>query len=104
EALTMVFEIRYSRFADDNLKDILSYLSESWSNEVVFGFANRLSARLERIKTHPHHFPFHDEKRTVRKCSLNPYHGIFYKIDGNIIYIVAIFDLRQDPQKLKSIL
>lgn len=100
----MVFKIRLSDLAEDNLADILNYLAENWSNEVVFAFANRLDTHLSNIKATPHNFPIHSEEMKVRRCSLNPYHGIFYRIDGDIIHVITIFDLRQNPQKLKSIL
>jgi plasmid stabilization system protein ParE len=84
-----------------NLDQILKYLEQNWTQKEVDHFKNRLSSQLDIILRFPFIFPKSDKQPRLRKSVLSKQTTIFYEIKRSVIYVVYLFDNRQDPNKLK---
>jgi len=54
-----------------------------------------------RIKNSPEHYPIFKKAKKVRRCVASPQTSIFFKVDGELIEIMSVFDNRQNPKKRK---
>jgi len=56
---------------------------------------------LTFIVNKPKSFPTTKRKQNIRRAVLTKHNSIYYKIEKDSIQLIAIFDNRQDPKKLK---
>jgi plasmid stabilization system protein ParE len=94
-------QIIWSPEADDDFSCILSYLSENWQNKVALNFINELDNVIKQIKNNPLQFPLFSNSMKVHRCVISKHNSIFYMNESPIIYILRIFDTRQNPDNLK---
>ncbi len=93
--------IRLSRRAMKNLDSLLVYLEEEWSTKVKHDFVQKLDKSLKQIQELPDSFPESDNIRGLRKCVVTKQTTVFYKYSDTTIYVVTIFDNRQNPKSLE---
>jgi plasmid stabilization system protein ParE len=93
-------EIKLSGIAARKLDHLLVFLEHEWSARVMDDFVKKLSKSLNQMQKLPDSFPESDKIRGLRKCVVTKQTTIFYKYSETAIYIVTIFDNRQDPIKL----
>ena len=84
-----------------NLDQILNYLQQNWTQKEVDNFKKKLSKQLDIILRFPLIFPESDKQPRLRKSVLSKQTTIFYEIKRSVIYVVYLFDNRQEPDKLK---
>lgn len=64
-------------------------------------FIQRVEARLEFLQRHPEGAPVVYSR--FRRLLLHPYpFGIFYHFAGDRLFVVAVLDLRQQPDSIQS--
>ena len=95
-------QIVLSKTAAKKLEKLLEYLTKHFSKNVAQKFLGKLDARLEVVKSHPESFSKSQLKKGLHKCVISKQTSVFYKFDSSKIYVVTIFDTRQNPKKLKS--
>jgi plasmid stabilization system protein ParE len=95
------YQIFWSEESLTNLEDILDYLQSKWTEKEVVKFKQKLSDQLDIISIFPNLFPASQINPTLRKAVLSKQTTLFYQVDEKSIYIVYLFDTRQNPDKLK---
>lgn len=85
-----------------NLDSLLVYLEEEWSTKVKHDFVQKLDKSLKQIQELPDSFPESDNIRGLRKCVVTKQTTVFYKYSDTTIYVVTIFDNRQNPKSLEK--
>lgn len=91
-----------SESAARRLKQLMKHLEESWSENVKNKFMKKLDKRIEIVKRFPEAFPQSDLKKGLHKCIVTKQNTFYYIYNEDEIQIVAIFDSRQDPEKLEG--
>lgn len=94
-------KIVYSPEADKDIAQILFYLDENWDNKVALKFLDKLENLVFQIQTNPFQFPLLNKSHKVRKCVLSMQNSLYYQFDEHNIYVLRIYDNRQNPQTLK---
>lgn len=84
-----------------NLDGLLVYLEEEWSTKVKHDFIQKLDKSLKQIQELPDSFPESGKIRGLRKCVVTKQTTVFYKYSETTIYVVTIFDNRQNPKSLE---
>lgn len=97
----MDYKLRWSEESISDLEDILSYLSNKWSERIVNNFKEKLKRQLNLIIQNPLMFPVSTFKSGLRKAVLSKQTSIFYKIENSTIYIVHIFVNKKNVDRLK---
>ncbi|MBA2880649.1 hypothetical protein HNR65_000967 [Desulfosalsimonas propionicica] len=70
---------------------------EECSNGLGLEFAAEVNAAIERIALYPESWTRVSEN--TRRCLVNRFpFGIIYKIEKEILYIIAVADLRRRPE------
>ncbi len=93
--------VKLSRTATNQLDNILKYLEEEWSLNVKKEFVNKIDLALKRIDNYPCSFPKLEIITELRRCVVTKQVTIYYKFTDSTIYVISIFDTRQNPQKIK---
>jgi len=95
------FKIIWSDEALNNLKSIIDYLENRWTQKEITNFSRLLEKNLKLIENSPFLFPLSDDFKDVRRAVLSPQTTIYYRVEQNEIHLITLFDNRQNPEKLK---
>ena len=95
------YSLIWSLRAVENLKKIINYLEENWTDKEIKNFSIQLHSYLTIIEQIPKTFPEAKSKQNIRRAVISPQHTLYYKIETNSIMLIALFDNRQDPKKRK---
>lgn len=95
-------EVALSKTAQKKLDKLFIYLETNWSEKVKLRFIAKLEQRIQIVKQKPGAFPKSEIKKGLHKCVVTRQTTMFYTFDEKTIYILTIFDNRQDPSKLKD--
>ncbi|MFC0877152.1 type II toxin-antitoxin system RelE/ParE family toxin [Saccharicrinis sp. FJH2] len=94
--------IKLSKLASLKLTKLLDYLEINWSDKVKNDFIKKLDKALDSINQHPDSFEKTKFVSGLHKCIVTKQTTIYYKYDDKYIYVVTLFDNRQNPDKLKK--
>jgi len=95
------YKITWSGEALHNLSQIIAYLEANWTEKEIRKFAQKLEKSLHLISIFPEIYPSTSKRKRVRKCVLTKQTSLYYKVIRKEIFVVTVFDNRQDPNKLK---
>jgi plasmid stabilization system protein ParE len=96
-------EIKISINAQKKTKILLEYIEAKWSERVRIKFAKKLYDSLQIIRANPEIFPKSETNKKYHKCVVSRQTTLFYTFTSKRIYVVALFDTRQNPAKIKKI-
>jgi plasmid stabilization system protein ParE len=94
------YKLIWSDEALNNLKGIIAYLENRWTNREIKNFAQLLDKQLNLLKDNPFLFAEADKPNGLRKSVLSKQTTIYYRIIDHEIRIITIFDNRQNPNRL----
>jgi plasmid stabilization system protein ParE len=97
----MNYKLYWTDEALKNLEDVIDYLSNRWTGREIKKFKKKLSHQIDVILKFPLIFPQSNKQPRLRKAVLSKQTIIFYEIKQNVIYLVYLFDARQNPNKIK---
>lgn len=89
--------------AKANLKTVVEYLLEHWSEKSAEDFLARFEYVSQLIIQFPSIYPYIDNKRKVQRCVLTKHNIIYFRRYALITKIITIFDTRQSPEKLMGV-
>lgn len=95
-------QIVLTKTAEKRLDDLLKYLENNWSLRVKLNFLVKLKKRFEVLKNNPEVFPHSNIKKGLYKCVVTRQTTVYYTFDNAKVYILTVFDNRQDPKQLKK--
>ena len=93
--------IIWSPLAEVDLEKILNYLEINWGGSSSIKFIDMIEHSLGQISINPRQYPLINKRLRVRKCVLSNQNSLFYKNTGTHIFLLRIYDNRQDPKSLK---
>ena len=96
-----IYKIIWTDEAILGLKRTINHIENRWSQKELRNFSNLLDKQLEIIKASPGIFPFSNKTKGIRKSVLSKQTSIYYKVEGDSIYLLSVFDSKQNPIKLK---
>jgi plasmid stabilization system protein ParE len=99
--MNSIYNVSWADEAIDNLNDVINYLEQNWSYKEKTDFFKKLEKRLGIIKQYPEIFPKSQKSNSVYRSVLTEQITIYYSVENKIIKILSLFDVRQDPSKLK---
>lgn len=79
----------------------VDYLEKFWTVREIRKFAKLLDKQLFLIKKNPTLYSYSNNSRHIRKTVLTKQITLYYKVIDTEIYLVTLFDSRQNPGKLK---
>jgi len=100
----MAKEVILTPLALRDFEKVIEYLMENWGMDVVDNFVERFEKVTELLSTDADLYQFYNLKRNLQKCVLTKHNLLFFTQKENFVYIHAIFDTRQDPDRLIHLL
>ncbi|MFZ4524821.1 MAG: type II toxin-antitoxin system RelE/ParE family toxin [Chlorobium sp.] len=94
------FKVFWTDEAIKNLQSIMDYLDSQWTQREIDNFKKKLAKQIELIETNPKLFPVSEYNPRLRKAVLSKQTTIFYEIADRMIYLVYLFNNRQDIEKI----
>ena len=98
----MVRKIKLSRRTERKLEILLEYLEKEWSIKIKNEFIKKLDKIFHQIIINPQNFPQSHKIKGIHKCVITKQTTIYYKYDDKAVYVITLFDNRQDPKKLNN--
>jgi len=95
------YKITWSDEALYNLSQVITYLEDNWTEKEIRKFAQKLEKSLHLISIFPEIYPSTSKRKKVRRCVLTKQVSLYYKVIKKEIFLVTLFDNRQDPKKLR---
>jgi len=81
------------------LKEIFDYLEREFTEKDIQKFARKLDKQIELLKSSPETFAFTNSSKEIRRTIIAKLTSVYYRIDGNNVMIISVFDNRQNPEK-----
>lgn len=90
--------------AKEDIDNILFYLSQSWNQKVVDDFLKKLEIFYYLVSINPRLFGYFNKQKNIRKYVITKQNIIYYRNKEKEVQIITVFDVRQQPSKLKKLL
>jgi len=94
--------VKFSDIANEKLQELFEYLTENWSLKVKSNFIKKLDKSISILQDNPEIFPLSKNKKSLHKCVITKHTTLYYTFTSNDVFVVTLFDTRQDPKKLKK--
>ncbi len=94
------YKVFWTEEAINNLESILDYLQNKWTQREIDNFKRKLGKQIELIEKNPRLFPLSKHNNRLRKAVLSKQTTIFYELVGQIIYLVYLFNNKQDINRI----
>lgn len=78
---------------------LTAYLAAEWSQQVMDNFFEALKMKLETLSHQPYIGKPSNRKTNTRSILITKHNRVFYRVDGDEIQIVNMFDTRIHPRK-----
>ena len=95
------YKVLWTDNAISELKDIIEYIEEKWTEKELRTFSAKLDHTIEIISKSPEIFPTSLEKKNVRKAVVEKHNNLYYQISDNSVEILSLFANRKNPKKKK---
>ena len=94
--LNIIWSIESAKRTDQ----VIQYLMDDWSEKEVDNFLEALKGFEDMVVHFPEMYPEAPSKKGFRKAVILKQISVLYSIENKSILIHALFDNRQDPDKL----
>lgn len=95
-------KIVLSKRAAIRLEELLSYLNTVWSPKDEAEFIEKLDKSLFRIQKFPSSTTYSVKMKGLHRLVVTKQTTLYYKFDSKKNTIVAMFDTRMNPSRLKN--
>lgn len=89
-----------SDIAKKKLESLQDYLKDAWSDRVTRDFLNKLDRTFPTISTHLHSCAESKSHPGIFRCVVSKQTTFYYRMVGDELQIITIFDNWQNPNKL----
>jgi plasmid stabilization system protein ParE len=97
----MAYKIRYNKtFLKDTFR-IANWLEKEWSEKVSVEFIKLLYNRIDELSKTPFAGSLTIKVKNVRRLKITKHNKIYYRVKGDIVTVLAIFETHQNPEKNK---
>lgn len=97
----MAYEIIYKKRFSQKLFKLLEYLKSEWNQRVANQFIDKLQERLKTLSIQPYIGAPSLKVKSVRSILITKHNRIYYRIKGNQIEVINMYDTRSNPKRNK---
>lgn len=95
----MALKIVWTEPVLQDVKAIVDYIENEWSETLADKFIELLKDRIEVLSNHPFMGMASKKYSFVRSVKLSKHNKLYYRIDKGTLVLLSIFDTRQHPDK-----
>lgn len=96
------YKLFWSDSALAELKRIIFYLEENWSEKEISTFSRELENAIKLISDNPTIFQIAISHQNLRRAVIAKHNTLYYRINGGSIEIISLFSHRQNPKNLNK--
>ena len=93
--------VKWSECAKKSYENVIDYLIAEWNEKVINDFVNKTEICIDVLTRQPFIGRESEKRKGVRKVLITKHNLLIYKVSKGGIYILDIFDTRQNPNKSK---
>lgn len=101
-------EIVWTEYAIDSLFSLLSFVKSQWGEAKAYDVRIQIQKEVLLLEHYPLIGTCLGEKTTsfagIRTLIIKKKNKVFYSVKGNRVYIILVWDVRQDPKVLEALL
>lgn len=95
----MAYEVIIKKRFSGKVVKVLTYLEKEWSKQVAATFLTKIDRRIELLKNQPHIGAASTKEKGIRGILITRHNKMYYKIAGNKVVILNMYDTRMNPKK-----
>ena len=95
----MAYEVVVKKRFTNKVQKVLEYLEKQWSQKVAADFLLKIDRRIELLTKHPHFGAPSTKLKDLRGLLITRHNRMYYKIAGNKIIVLNMYDTRMDSSK-----
>lgn len=95
----MAFEVIIKKRFTHKVSKTLAYLEKEWSYKIASSFLEKIDRRIEQLKKQPYLGAPSTKIKDVRGLLITKHNRLYYKIRGNTVIILNMYDTRMNPSK-----
>lgn len=95
----MAQQIEWTPSALEDYYNVILYLERCWSQKIADDFTTLTEAKLATLSQQPLIGLQSVKESSVRSILLTKHNRMYYRIEGNKLVVLSVFDTRQDPAK-----
>ena len=96
----MAYQIIIKKRFTKSVHKVLSFLQKEWSDKVAGEFLKKLDYRILLLTKQAHIGTRSSKVKDVRGLLITRQNKLYYKIKGNKIIILNMYDTQIDPRKM----
>ncbi|HKL89547.1 MAG TPA: type II toxin-antitoxin system RelE/ParE family toxin [Allomuricauda sp.] len=85
--MTSGYKILWTHNAISELKGIVEYLQENWTEKELRNYSQELDHTIELISKNPELFQASKRKKNIRRAVIAKYTNLYYRFDGDTFAI-----------------
>jgi plasmid stabilization system protein ParE len=97
----MALKVSWSKEAREALVTVIAYLEENWTDKEIRKFSSKVEEQISLISIKPKTYKKSKRLLGTHECLLTKHNSLFYTYTDTYLFIVTIWDNRQEPSKLK---
>jgi plasmid stabilization system protein ParE len=97
----MAKEIIWSPEATEAFERVITYLENNWTESEIAHFIKATEKVIEIISNQPKLYRASKRKKNIHEALITKHNLMLYKNTRSVIYIMTIWDTRQNPKKKK---
>lgn len=98
----MAAKVVWSERALEDLRNIVQYLEQRWTEQEKFKFATQLEKKIGLIQNNPLTFKLSYRFEGTRECLIRKNLSVFYIVLEETVFIITLWDNRRNPTKIRS--
>ncbi len=91
-------KIDWSNKAAIVLFEVTTYIDKQFGNYVADKFLREAYDKADSLLLYPEKGKHSKRYKTVRWIKVGKYHRMYYRVQGSVVHIVSLRDVRQDPK------
>jgi plasmid stabilization system protein ParE len=97
-------EVVLTATALKDFNNVTGYRSYYWGEKVKNNFIDRFDEVIDFLSKSPGIYAFFDKTKRIQRCVVTKHNVLYFIEKDALIEIITVFDTRQDPKKLTSII
>lgn len=95
----MAYQIIVKKRFTNRVQKVLTYLEKEWSHKVAVEFLLKIDRRIDLLARQPHVGVLSSKVKSIRGLLITRHNRLYYKIKGNKVIILNMYDTRINPKK-----
>ena len=97
----MAYKIIRSKIFLKTVIKVISYIENEWSLNSAVNFQRILDKKIAFLSLQPRTGVKTNKGKNIRKLNITKHNKIYYRIKGNTIIVLTLFESKQNPNRNK---